>query len=167
MILAAVPEWMSGTWSCLIASEPVAEYYASHLRDNLFNGCLTLGGFLLAAYTFIVIHMKTSVYDSPDYHRNFEEKRKADSRLRRYDPLRNMSRRLFRTVCVTLIAGFVQLTIGLWKQNIAAVVCVLFGFWAVYEVGVALCVMGRNLREWLNMLEDAPIEVEPKSEGAP
>lgn len=151
----AFVEWWRSTWEwlCLAGDGSWQGFYAQNLRDSLFNGCLTLGGFIFAAYTFIVIHMKSSVYDSDEYQATFREKAAADSRLKLYDPLKRMSNRLFYAVVVTLAAAVMQLTIGLWANNGASLVATLAAIYALGEVYRSLRVMGSNMNAWFASLE--------------
>ena len=146
---------MSGTeiLALLTNPSPFQEFYAEELRGSLFDGCLTFGGFLLAAYTFIVIHMKQAVYDTPQYTKTFEEKREADGRLKKFDPLRRMSRSLFRAVVVTLVAAILQLTLGLVPSSAAAAICLIDALAAVWVVFVSMKLMAENLRSWFAMLD--------------
>lgn len=147
--------WLTSIWSWCFDSGKgtLYSYYADTLRGDFFNAGLTLGGFLLAAYTFIVIHMKTSVFDSEEYKGVFEHKKRADPRLRRYQPLRTMSDRLFRAVVVTLGAGVLQLTLGLYEANIAALLCIAAGAVAVIEVSRSVLIMSANLRTWFESID--------------
>ena len=54
---------LSGVWKWLLAGgdNTFQQFFAEELRGNLFSGCLTFSGFLYAAYTFIIVHMKTHV----------------------------------------------------------------------------------------------------------
>lgn len=149
-------KWLNtvGSWLVESGADTFAEFYADDLRGNLFSGCLTFGGFLFAAYTFIVILMKTAVYDSSDYRKIFEEKRKGDSRLQRYEPLRKLSRKLMNAVVLTLVAGVLQLTVGLIPYNWAASICLFAFLVAVIQVGASTRIMAINMQDWLGSLDD-------------
>lgn len=129
------------------------EFYAKELRGSLFDGCLTFGGFLLAAYTFIVIHMKDAVYDTPQYTKVFEEKKSGDHRLKKFDPLRKMSQSLFRSVVVTLVAAVLQLTLGLIPSNLIAGICIGAAIYTVWVVFGSMRLMAENLRAWFSILD--------------
>lgn len=129
-------------------------FYASDLRGDIFAACLTLSGFLYAAYTFIIVHMKTEVYDTPQYKAVFDLQRSGNSKLSRYGPLRNLSNRLFKTVVATLVAAVMQFTVGLIPYNWAAVLCLLAGAYSIYELAHGVHIVHVNLRDWLSGLED-------------
>lgn len=129
-------------------------FYASELRGDIFAACLTLSGFLYAAYTFIIVHMKTEVYDAEHYKALFQIKRKADKTLSRYGPLRNLSARLFRTVVATLIAAILQFTIGLLPYNWAAIVCSIAAICSLWELARGVHLVHQNLHDWLSGLQE-------------
>jgi hypothetical protein len=127
-------------------------FYASDLRGDIFAACLTLSGFLYAAYTFIIVHMKSEVYDTEEYKRVFEMHRTANKTLTLYGPLRKLSKRLFRTVIATLIAAVLQFSLGLIPYNWAAVICLLAGAYAIYELARGIQIVNKNLSGWLDAL---------------
>lgn len=147
-------EWLckggDGTWQ---------GFFARELRGDLFGACLTLSGFLYAAYTFIIVHMKCHVYESREYQQIFRQKKKADSQLKLWNPLQNLSRRLHRTIIVALVAAILQLTLGLIEMNWAASVCMGAFIWSVSELTRGIVIVHRNITDWLEGLG------EPSSDG--
>lgn len=142
-------------WLVSSGSGTFQELYANDLRANLFNGCITFAGFLLAAYTFIVIHMKMHVYDSPEYMTVFQKHVELNPKLTRYGPLRKLACYIMVAVVWNLVAGLLQVTLGLISLNVAALACVVLAvigcIWVLYSIHL----MTRNLARWFDSIEPA------------
>ncbi len=145
------------------------KFFAEELRSNFFNGFLSLSGFMLAAKTFIVLHMKKEVYDRDEYLAIYEEKKRivGQKSATRYGPLERMSKSLYWIIVLSMIAAFSQVTIGLIPCNTATLIClalVLVAFWKLWN---GLRIMKSNLDSWFKIIneQEEKRELEIKQNG--
>jgi hypothetical protein len=143
--------------------ETAFDFYATNLRASLFSGCLTLGSFLLAVNTFIIVNLKKEVFEHDAYKERVRQYRKERPQYRHYGPLRNLSRVLLWTIVSAFVSAVLQLTLGmLWQTKASAVVCVTASVFVGCGVFFALVLVGITLRDWFNFLESET----PNQEGA-
>ena len=150
---------LSQVWKVLVwfvSDGDFLKFFNEELRSDFFNGFLSLAGFMLAAKTFIVIHMKQEVYDKPEYARRFDHKKweVGENRLKRYGPLERMSNALFWIVVSAVMAAVCQITIGLMPWNFAGVVCLIVVAFAVWKLVVGLILMKSNLDSWFEIIHE-------------
>lgn len=131
-----------------------AEFYADNLRVPMFTGFLSLGGFLFAAKTFIVVHMKKEVYDTEGYAKRLSEMRRLNSKLSHYQPLANLSALLFWSVSSSLLTATLQLTLGMIPKNWAAATCMSAAAVTIILLACCLVAIRRNIKCWLKDLEE-------------
>lgn len=159
--------WLSqaGTW--LVSEGKVFTFYAESLRSDLFNGFLALAGFMLAAKTFIVIHMKQEVYGKEEYGKRFYERRElvGESKATRYGSLRRMSDALYWIVVSSVVAALSQFTVGLVPWSLAALLCLGTAVFAIWKLVQGLCLMKENLNSWFDMIDDEENERIGKNNG--
>lgn len=156
----------------LFTDSAFQEFYARELRSDFFNGFLSLAAFMLAAKTFIVMHMKQEVYDRDSYGKRFKQRKElaGEAAATRYGPLERMSKALYWIVISSVIAAMSQITLGLWAVNFAALLCILLVAFAVWKLIQGLLLIKTNLDSWFEMLreeegeEDARNQ-EPESKG--
>lgn len=134
----------------LFSESKALEFFNEELRSDFFNGFLSLAGFMLAAKTFIVIHMKQEVYDKPEYAEDFDKRKElvGEKSATRYGSLERMSNSLFWIVVSSVIAAVAQVTIGLIPWNIAGLLCVAAVVFAIWKLIAGLVLMKRNLDSW-------------------
>lgn len=150
-LLRPLTIWGTGTaaWAAPIAwaaHDPCAPFllsYGERLRSDVFNGSLTLAGFLLSVATFIVTSMKNDVYDKPDYLRRHVVQRELHGTTGPvYAPLAKLTRTMVAAVFACLVTGVLHATV-VYQPNVYAVaVCcgaaagslalVLFAVFAAY-----------------------------------
>lgn len=99
-------------------------FYQSQLRGNLFVGFLSVGGFLMALKTFIVIKLKENVYDNEFYGKRFEKMKKLQPSLKLYNPLENISNLLFWATLSAIVAAFAQFTFGVFENDIMVFIAI-------------------------------------------
>jgi hypothetical protein len=90
--------------AALTMPEIMAQGYAA-LRGDLFNGFLSLGGFLLTMLTFIVVTMKEQVYDVPSYQDEKDDERQPKPVSSIYAPLRRFGGFLVASIALSLVAA--------------------------------------------------------------
>ncbi len=146
----------------LFADSPFLKFFSEELRSDFFNGFLSLAGFMLAAKTFIVIHMKQEVYDKPEYERKFDDTKRqvGEKALKRYGPLERMSNALYWIVVSSVVAAVCQVTIGLIPWNIAGITCIGAVGIAVWMLVDGLILMKRNLDRWFEIINEQEQERE-------
>lgn len=133
-----------------------ASFYMNFYKDiraGCFTGFLTISGFLYAAHTFIVVHMKKEMYDQQWYRDHLAKLRTLNSAHSHYGALRRLSRTLMTAISVAALTSLCQITIGAFQHNWAALLCLLcvalsFGFliWCIV-------LMTLNLRSWFDSLD--------------
>lgn len=133
--------------------DSLSDYYAKNIRASLFTGFLTVGSFLLSLKVFIIVKFKENIFDSAAYRAKLEEKRKLNSDLTHYGPVKRLSRLLFAAILSALAASAAQLTVGLVPVWPATLFCV---FIAAFSGAMLLCTLWlirQILDEWLSYLE--------------
>lgn len=143
-----------------VVTNPCAfvDTYQTAIRQGFFSGFLSLGGFLLALKTFILVKMKEGVYDSPLYQKRVVDRREIDSTLTFYGPLRDLSFLLYGTILLSFCAALLQVTLGLWGHVGAAVACLSAAGLAFFSLVRCLFAVRRNLNAWFDDLEQAAKE---------
>lgn len=140
--------WFAGEESDLVS------FYEKHLRGNLFAGFLTVGGFLLSLKTFILIKLKENVYDHSEYRKRFDDQKKLDSSIRRYDPLKRLSDFLYWAVLSTILAAIAQLTIGLFGNYLLTLAAIWFAVFAMGVLVATLILIKSSLNDWFAFIND-------------
>lgn len=153
---------LSNAFSWLFAEGPFLKFFSDELRSDFFNGFLSLAGFMLAAKTFIVIHMKQEVYDNPEYQRKFDRRKEevGEKKAQRYGPLEKMSKALFWITVSSVFAAVCQITLGLIPWNIAAILCLGLVAFAVWKLIDGLSLIKKNLDSWFEIVHEQEAERE-------
>ena len=130
------------------------DFYATNLRGSLFAGFLTLGSFLAAVNTFVIVNLKKEVYDHEAYVKRVSDRREIDGNVTFYGPLRRLSALMIWTIICSLLTATIQLTIGVVvRYNAAAVVCLAAAAFTMALLFFALWIIRRNLKEWFTFWE--------------
>lgn len=108
------------------SSEHIFDFYSANVRQGLFTGFLTLASFLFAMKTFIVINMKTQLYDTPGFRKEIAKKRQRRATYPIYGPLKRLNSLLLSTIVLALLTSVLQFSLGLICADWAAVVCLSF-----------------------------------------
>lgn len=143
--------------------EDIFEFYSKNMRASLFAGFLTLGSFLLALKTGIVIKIKEGVYDKEEYQKNIIEQQKTKSEATVYGPLRRLSRLLSASVFFALLSSALQLTVGLFPNWISAAICISISAFSISILMVSFIIIQVNLSTWFDLMEDDFNKKNPKS----
>ena len=93
----------------------LSKLYDKNLRSDFFSGFLAVGAFLLSLKTFIVMTMKTNVYDTAEYEKRWNNNRSLDEKGTgpRYKGLKELNDCMFNSIFFTLSAAISQVTIGI------------------------------------------------------
>jgi hypothetical protein len=134
----------------------VAVFFAEKMRASIFAGFLTLGSFLLALKTGIVIKIKEGVYDKKEY----QEKVLGAAELAGisvYGPLRRLSRLLSVAVFAALTTSALQLSVGLLSNWWAASICLAAAAFALLVVMASFLLIQANLGTWFDLMEEGVV----------
>lgn len=113
-------------------SKVLVKLYDDKLRSDFFSGFLSVGAFLLSLKTFIVLTMKTSLYDTPEYKKTWEKSFKLDTNIGdSYRGLRELNDCLFNSILTSIIATLSQITIGLISGYIFVAISL---FWCIASI---------------------------------
>ena len=140
---------MGKEWVQFLADSSLCEFYGNSLRAPLFTGFFTLTSFMLAAKAFVVLNIKREVYDTDAYASLLRERRKINSKITRYGPLKRLSSLLFVTIILAFVTSVAQMTFGLISQNWAVLLCLGCAVVAIVMVAISLVSIRINLKEWL------------------
>lgn len=135
--------------------EVLPEYYAKNIRGSLFTGFLTVGSFLLSLKAFIVVKLKENIFDTDVYKQKLEERRKLNSKLTLYGPVKRLSMILFVSILSAITAAVSQLSIGLIERWEASVFCIFVSVFAISMLVFTLLIIKGILDEWFDYLEEA------------
>ena len=145
---------MSGVLN-ILADVTLYDVFAKDLRHGLFTGFLTISGFLSAAHTFIIVHMKKELYASDGYKKRIADIRKINPSHSYYGGLRRLSKLLMWSVFTSLATSLLQATIGLHHATWTAVLCLSSAAIAFVLLVVSMVFITLNMRAWFEDLEDA------------
>lgn len=130
-------------------------FYQSQLRGNLFAGFLSVGGFLMALKTFIVIKLKENVYDNEFYNKRFEKLRRLQPSLKLYSPLENISNLLFWATLSAIVAAFAQFTFGLFENDIMVFIAIFTSILSGLILIFTLFAIKASLNHYFQFLNEA------------
>lgn len=147
--------------------DPLVHFYGDKLRASLFSGFLTLGGFLLSVKTFVVVQMKTGLYDTDGYRKRVVAARQLKPETPYYKPLANFSRALFWAVLLALVTAAAQLTIGFYESRITVYICLGLAILTLIVLAVVLALVQSNLKSWFTHMEKAVEHVGRKKKARP
>lgn len=124
--------------------------YESYIRQSLFTGFLTLGGFLLSMKTFVLANVKKDVYDSEAFTKFMRELAADGINLNPYEALYQLQTGLTFSICFSLFASASQFTLGVlrswWGKPTACTLAALalaFVLWSVW-------LLYTNTKVWLD-----------------
>lgn len=124
----------------------LVDIYDDKLRSDFFSGFLAVGAFLLSLKTFIVMTMKTSVYDTEEYGHNWSEKYALDSRVgSRYRGLKELNDCMFNSILFSLFAAVAQVTIGIVSGFVFVFLSLLLCVISILYLAYCLLLVKRNL----------------------
>lgn len=142
-----------------VAIDPFYAFYAANLRGSLFSGFLTLGSFLVAVNTFIVVNMKKELYDTAAYREQVQSRRQLSAangkpcRVTFFGPLRRLSGCLFWAIVFALLTAVSQLTIGLIPSRWTAAACIGLAALTILILLALLLIVRLNLSCWFGFME--------------
>lgn len=126
--------------------DALIKIYDEKLRSDFFSGFLAVGAFLLSLKTFIVMTMKTNVYDTEGYKKNWERMKRIDSRVGDlYQGLRRLNDCLFNSIFASLLAAIAQVTIGLVGGKLFVFFALFLSLVSVFYLIYCLYLVKRNL----------------------
>lgn len=133
-------------------------FYSENVRASLFSGFLSLGGFLLALHTFIVVKMKETVYEHDLYIARLNEYRAENPKVSHYGPLLRLSDLIFYSVLSCLLTALMQLTIGLYPHWASGVLCISAASGSVVLLMFVLVEVKGNMKDWFHFLEQESLD---------
>ncbi|MBI1753571.1 MAG: hypothetical protein HY014_16015 [Acidobacteria bacterium] len=128
--------------------------YKAIFRIPLFSGFLTIGSFMLSFKAFTVLRLHEDVYKSPEYQERWV-KRAMDFSLKPItylDPLARLTDTFFLAIFFSLMAAFLQVTLGLIPKLWLVCFCVWAALFSGCLVLRSLYVLRQNLVEWQKLL---------------
>ena len=140
-----------GILSPLPGVDRLAALYESKLRSDFFSGFLAVGAFLLSLKTFIVMTMKTNVYDTKEYRALWEENSKRDAKITgpRYRGLQELNDCMFNSIFCTLSAAIAQVTIGIAGGPVFTFVSLLLCTTSICYLIYCLLLVKENLNSFV------------------
>lgn len=142
-------------WRCFYAEAPgdlggPTKLYDSFLRQSLFTGFLTLGGFLLSMKTFILVNVKKDVYDSDAYTKFLKDCEGNGIQVERYTALYELQRGLTLSIVLCLLASASQFTFGLLSYWWAKATATSLAAFALGFVLWAVWLLYANTKTWID-----------------
>lgn len=140
-----------GMWG----GDGVMRVYQGKLQIPFFSGFLTLGGFVLALKTNILLRLQKELFDSDAYTRRIRKAGRCNGELpARNRPLVNLGKYLILTVVACLLTAMLQVTAGFAKIPwVIAAACGACATSACFTA-VSWFYIRRNLRIWFDLLEE-------------
>ena len=147
-------------WECSIYFNfDLFKFYSENLRSALFSGFLTIGAFLLSLKTFIIVKLKEDLYDQDEYRARYEKNRTLNKKKAGtiYAPLNRLSDFLIICVIGSLVSAGFHFSIGLFKYNLTAAICISSSLFSLIIVLVACWEVKKNLAIMFELLEEKEI----------
>ncbi len=120
--------------------------YDNKLRSDFFSGFLSVGAFLLSLKTFIVMTMKTGVYDTEKYKKTWERNRLLDDSVGPvYQGLKELNDCMFNSIFFSLVAAAAQVTIGIVSGALFVFMSLLPCVISIFYLAYCLFLVKRNL----------------------
>lgn len=129
------------------------DFYSKKLQIPLFTGFLTVGSFLLALKTGLLIKLKEGLYDTKAYHALVVEQRQINPNLSFYGPLTRLGKFLVATVISALSTSFLQITFGWIPCNVIAAIAMSAALTTSVMVIVSWHYIRSNLNYWFRAME--------------
>ena len=129
-------------------------FYAANLRGSLFSGFLTLGSFLVAVNTFLIVNLKKEVYDHATYKQRVHDAKQGNPSASFFGPLRRLAKLLLATIVLCLSTAVAQLTVGVLFTNwISAAICIGLAGVSILLLAFVLWKVHQNLTDWFDFIE--------------
>jgi hypothetical protein len=122
----------------------------------LFSAFVTLGSFLFALKSFILVTLKKEIYDTDRYKEHFRHVQEAQTTAHLYTPLKNLGNFLLYSVLFALITSTAQLTLGFIPHPVAQIICLSLAVCTLALVFRAWIAIKQSLKQWFNDLERMP-----------
>lgn len=161
MVLLFLAATLAGIGSPQYFCFDLYDFYSKRLQIPLFSGFLTVGSFLLALKTGLLIKLKEGLYDTKAYHALVAEKRQINPNLSFYGPLTRLGKFLVVTVISALLTSFYQITLGWIPFNLIAAIAMAAALTTSAMVIVSWYYIRGNLDYWFSAMEK---EAERKKE---
>lgn len=129
------------------------EFYSKKLQIPLFTGFLTVGSFLLALKTGLLIKLKEGLYDTKAYHSLVVEQRQINPNLSFYGPLTRLGKFLVVTVVSALSTSFLQITLGWIPFKVVAAIAMATALTTSVMVIICWYYIRGNLNYWFRAME--------------
>lgn len=152
MLLAAVCASIYGATSYY--NYDLCHTYSNKLQTPLFTGFLTLGSFLLAIKTGILIKLKEGLYDKQEYKDRVRQRQAINPKITLYGPLKRFGNYLIYCVLFSLLTSFYQVTVGFVEHRFVASLGISLAVVTAILVFYAWWLIRENLNLWFAMLED-------------
>lgn len=128
--------------------------YSNKLQTPLFTGFLTLGSFLLAIKTGILIKLKEGLYDKQEYKDRVKQRQAINPKITLYGPLKRFGNYLIYCVLFSLLTSFYQVTFGFINHRVVASLGISLAVVTALLVLYAWWLIRENLNHWFTLLED-------------
>jgi hypothetical protein len=146
--------------------DQVFAFYAANLRVSFFTGFFTLGSFLVAVNTFIIVNLKKELYDHDSYRsialarRQLNKVNGSKSNVTYFGPLKRLSTFLFWAILSSLLTAVSQVTIGLVPYRLAAIFCITLAGFTIILLLIVMFTIKKNLQSWFDFLEQEAVAKE-------
>lgn len=149
-------------WGWLLGAEgPIFEVYDKTYRSSFFTGFLTMGSLLLSVNTFVLGTVR-SAYDSEEQKQTHAALSKLEPGLAYFGPLERLSDLVYKAMAAAFVTSFSQLSLGMFKTNLTALICICLAVWTFYWLAAAMLDLRATLRDFKRTLKtpDKPEESE-------
>jgi hypothetical protein len=150
-------------------TDPVtlSTFYAENLQSSFFAGFLTLGTFLFAVKTFIIVKLKEDVFDTNFYRKrlNRQQSLNAKKHVPHYKPLKNFASLIFWSAIISVATSILQLTVGLVDNFWCSLFCIIMAGASIVLLISSLIVVKININIWLASIEESSQEARKKNQG--
>lgn len=119
--------WADNAWATAYVWQGV---YADKMRSSLFTGFLTLASFLMAVASFLIVNLKTHVFDKESYLQEWMKANPSGESRDIYLPLEKLAKRFAVNILLALAASVSQFTIGMIVHPLAAAACLVIALLA-------------------------------------
>ncbi len=169
ILVIAVSFWCLDKTGTINLCQGQASLYSDSLQTALLGGLLAIAGFLLSTKTFILVHMKSEVFDSQDWRDDdLKARRSAGRSCSYYRSLEQLASFLELSILVSLLSSSSHLVTVFIRNPYTIAVALSLSVSALILLGGSWFLISSNLKTWfltLNERERQRIDDELSKKG--
>jgi hypothetical protein len=130
-------------------------FYTDQLRTSLFSGFLTIGTFLFAIKTFLVVKIKEEVLTSENFIKKMDIKNRIDdtAKINPDSILVEFTEYLYHSAMIAFICSIINLIFGSICHWSSVALCTLVTVYALFRLIKSMVMVKENLDVWIKSVK--------------